>query len=495
MTAAALGRPRVGPVTARLYVDGGWRDAAGGATIDVINPATEAVVGPAPDGGVEDAGTAVAAARAAFDDGRWSGLAPAARAEALRRLHAALTDRLEHHVALCVAESGAPKAQAAAFIASGLAHLAYAIGAATLEHDRMPPPPPGPDDRAPRTTASLIRRVPVGVVAALTPFNAPLLLTLPKVAAALATGNTVVVKPSPHTPLEILALAEAAHTAGLPPGVLNVVTGGAEVGAALTADPRVNLVTFTGSDGVGSTVMAQAARNLTRVVLELGGKSPLIVRGDADLALAARTGAVNTTTLAGQGCALLTRHLVHRSVLADYLDALRERLAAVVLGDPAHEGTTMGPLISAAQRDRVAGMVRAARDRGATAALDGGPTTVDGRGFFHEPVVLTGVSNEDPIARQEVFGPVAVVIGFDTDDEAVALANDSPYGLAGAVHSADRSAALAVARRLRVGRVSVNDAAVPDVRLPFGGFGRSGIGREFGLEGMLEFTELQTLQW
>ncbi|MFF0717554.1 aldehyde dehydrogenase family protein [Micromonospora sp. NPDC003816] len=478
-----------------LYVDGRWRAASDGDTADVVNPATEAVIGTTAVGTVSDAADAVAAAHRAFHDGRWSGLLAADRAAALRRLRRRLSDRIDHHVALSVAESGAPRGQSAAFVAAALAHLGYAIEVATGEHDRMLPPPPRAAGSPPRTTASLVRRVPVGVVAALTPYNAPLLLTLPKVAAALAMGNTVVVKPSPYTPLEILALAEAADEAGIPPGVLNVVTGGADVGAALSGDPRVGLVTFTGSDTVGAQVMAQAARNVTRVVLELGGKSALVVRADADLAMASRIGAVNTTTLAGQGCALLTRHLVHRAVVADYVAALAERLSAAVPGDPADERTTLGPLISAAHRDRVSAAVRAARARGARAVVDGGPVGVDGRGFFHEPVVLTGVGNDDPVARQEIFGPVAVVMPFDTDEEAVALANDSPYGLAGAVVSADRVAAVAVAERLRAGRVSVNDGATPNVRLPFGGFGRSGIGREFGLEGVLEYTEVQTLQW
>ncbi|MET7422575.1 aldehyde dehydrogenase family protein [Dactylosporangium sp. NPDC005555] len=478
-----------------LYVDGQWRAAFGGATADVVNPATEAVIGSAADGAAADATGAVRAAHRAFHDGRWSGLTPAGRAAALRRLHRTLSDRVEDHVALSIAESGAPRGQSAAFVASGLAHLEYAIGAATADHDRMLPAPPRAAGAPPRVGSSLVRRVPAGVVVAVTPFNAPLLLTLPKVAAALAMGNTVVVKPSPYTPLEILALAEAADEAGIPPGVLNVVTGGADVGAALVGDPRVGLVTFTGSDTVGAKVMAQAAGNVTRVVLELGGKSALVVRADADLALAGRIGAANTTTLAGQGCALLTRHLVHRDVFADYVAVLTERLAAAVPGDPADARTTLGPLISAAHRDRVAALVRDARRRGAKAAVDGGPATVDGKGFFHEPVVLTGIGNDDPVARHEIFGPVAVVIPFGSDDEAVALANDSPYGLAGAVVSADRVAAVAVAERLRAGRVSVNDGAVADVRLPFGGFGRSGIGREFGPEGVLEYTEVQTLQW
>ncbi|QOC92141.1 aldehyde dehydrogenase family protein [Micromonospora craniellae] len=478
-----------------LYVDGRWRAASDGGTAGVVNPATEAVIVAAPVGTVADAADAVAAAHRAFHDGRWSGLVPADRAAALRRLRQRLGDRIGHHVALSVAESGAPHGQSTAFVTAALAHLEYAIDVATGEHDRMLPPPPRPAGGPPRVTASLVRRVPVGVVAALTPYNAPLMLTLPKVAAALTMGNTVVVKPSPYTPLEILALAEAADEAGIPPGVLNVVTGGAEVGAALTGDPRVDLVTFTGSDAVGARVMAQAARNVTRVVLELGGKSALVVRADADLAMASRIGAVNTTTLAGQGCALLTRHLVHRDMFAGYVAALAERLSTAVLGDPAHEQTTLGPLISAAHRDRVSAAVQAAKARGARAVVDGGPVGVGGRGFFHEPVVLTGVGNDDPVARQEIFGPVAVVLPFDTDEEAVTLANDSPYGLAGAVVSADRMAAVAVAERLRAGRVSVNDGATADVRLPFGGFGRSGIGREFGLEGVLEYTEVQTLQW
>ncbi|HEV7861987.1 MAG TPA: aldehyde dehydrogenase family protein, partial [Acidimicrobiia bacterium] len=350
-----------------------------------------------------------------------------------------------------------------------------------------------------------------GVVAAITPFNFPFLLNVWKVGPALAAGNTVVLKPSPFTPFSALVLAAAAEAAELPPGVLNVVTGGPEVGQLLTTDPAVDMVTFTGSDLVGAAIMGQASPTLKRVLLELGGKSALIVRADADLDLAAATGAHHLTFQAGQGCALCTRHLVHTAVVGDYTERLVARLAAVRVGDPADPATGMGPLIRPAAVDRVDAYVTAAREQGATVVTGGargtgsgaepgggvaGGGAKTGAGWFYEPTLITGVDNAWPIAQEEIFGPVGVVIPVADDDEAVRVANDSPFGLSGAVFSRDVGAAYELACRLRTGEVNLNGGAgIMSAEAPFGGFKRSGLGRELGEAGLLEYCQTQTIKF
>jgi aldehyde dehydrogenase (NAD+) len=309
----------------------------------------------------------------------------------------------------------------------------------------------------------------------------------------------VVLKPSPFTPFSALVLAAAAEAADLPPGVLNVVTGGLEVGQRLTTDPAVDMVTFTGSDVVGAAIMGQAAPTLKRVLLELGGKSALIVRADAHLDLAAATGAHHLTFQAGQGCALCTRHLVHSSVAEEYTAALAGRLAAVKLGDPADPGIGMGPLIRPAAVERVERYVSAARERGAEVVTGGRRPVgagVAAGGWFYEPTLITGVDNAWPVAREEIFGPVGVVIPVADDDEAVRVANDSPFGLSGAVFSRDVGAAYELACRLRTGEVNLNGGAgVMSAEAPFGGFKRSGLGRELGEAGFLEYCQTQTIKF
>jgi aldehyde dehydrogenase (NAD+) len=317
-----------------------------------------------------------------------------------------------------------------------------------------------------------------------------------KLGPALAAGNTVVVKPAPYTPLSALVLAEAVEAAELPPGVVNVITGGPDVGHQLTTDRRVDLVSFTGSDTVGAAIMAQAAPSLKRVLLELGGKSPLIVRHDADLELAAQLGVQSFTFHAGQGCALTTRHLVHR----DLVDAYQERVVAMVsrmrVGDPADPDTQMGPLIRPVAVERTERYVAEAVTAGAEVLTGGRRPPAADAGFFYEPTLLGAVDNTWPVAREEVFGPVAVVIPFADDDEAIALANDSDYGLDGHVVSADAGAAFELATRLRTGGVSINGGAGwTNPAVPFGGYKRSGIGRENGEAGLDEYTQLKTIKY
>jgi acyl-CoA reductase-like NAD-dependent aldehyde dehydrogenase len=311
----------------------------------------------------------------------------------------------------------------------------------------------------------------------------------------MAAGCTVVLKPSPYTPIEALVLGEAADEAGLPPGVLNIVTGGADVGTVLTTHPDVDLVTFTGSDTVAESILAQAAPTLKRVVLELGGKSAMIVREDADLDRAAAEGLRGFTAHAGQGCQLPTRHLVHNTVRREYVERVAALAAALRIGDPADPEVQMGPLIREAARERTARYVDVALESGAR-LVTGGRRPDAGPGFFFEPTLFDGVDNASRIAQEEVFGPIGVVIGFDTDDEAVAIANDSRYGLSGGVHSRDTGRAYELALRLRTGGVGLNGGAGTILSAaPFGGIRRSGHGREFGIAGLDEFTYTKTISF
>jgi aldehyde dehydrogenase (NAD+) len=471
------------------FYDGRWQQPAGAGVLSVVNPATEEVLGTVAAGDASDANAAIAAARAAFDDGPWPRLPGGERALAIRRFRDALAARADAISALVIAEVGTTVAATRSHqVGLPIEHLEYWAEMAAR---------PDVEPVAPRGAGNwVIRREPVGVVAAITAYNFPFLLNVMKVGPALAAGNTVVLKPSPYTPYSALVLAEAAEAADLPPGVLNVVPGELDVGTALTTDPRVDLVSFTGSDTVGAAIMAQAASTLKRVVLELGGKSPLIVRHDADLALAAKVGLQNFTFHAGQGCALCTRHLVHRAIHDEYVARVADLGSRLVIGDPADPATQMGPLIRPVAVERTDGYVREAVAHGAHVALGGKRPPDRDVGYFYEPTLLTDVKNSWRVAQEEIFGPVAVVVPFEDDDEAVRLANDSVYGLDGHVVSADAGAAFELACRLRTGGVSINGGAgYTNPAVPFGGYKRSGIGRENGQAGLDEYVELKTIKY
>jgi len=479
---------------AALLIDGELRAATGGGTFAIVNPATEETIGSAPDASAEDVDAAVAAARRAFDDTGWA-TDPAFRVHCLRQLHQALVDDGERMRALTTAEAGAP----AMFTAGpqydvpveGLAWTADLAEKYEWEQDLGIAMPMG------LRTARTVRREPIGVVAAITPWNFPNQINFAKVGPALAAGNTVVLKPAPDTPWVAAELGRLAREkTDLPPGVLNVVTAQAhQAGASLVTDPRVDLVSFTGSTATGRGIMAAAAPTLKKVFLELGGKSASIVLDDADFAGAVGLTGFSVCVHAGQGCALTTRLLVPRARYDEAVAIAAATMASLKPGNPAAPGTVCGPLISAVQRDRVEGYLRLAIEEGGTFATGGGrPSGAEyDRGFWIEPTVIAGLDNTARTAREEIFGPVLVVIPHDGDDDAVRIANDSPYGLSGSVNSADPERALAVARRIRTGTLSVNGGVWFSPDAPFGGYKQSGIGREMGVAGFEEYLETKLI--
>ena len=476
---------------ARLLIDGKLAAASDGSTYPILNPATGREIGRAPDATAGDVDAAIAAARRAFDESAWAA-DPAFRVRCLRQLHQALVDHGAAMRALTTAEAGAP-----AFLTKGpqydipVESLKWTVDLAESyewETDLGVAKPMGIPTR--RT----IRREPVGVVAAITPWNFPNQITLAKLGPALAAGNTVVLKPAPDTPWVACELGRliAEHT-DIPPGVVNVVTPRDNaVAALLTTDPRVDLVSFTGSTATGRAIMAAAAPTLKKVFLELGGKSAAIVLDDADLATAVSMAAFGVCVHAGQGCALTTRLVVPRARYDEAVEIAASTMASIGAADPAKPGTICGPVVSAAQRDRVKSYLDLALAEGGRFATGGDVEVKEGElagGFWIQPTVVAGLDNTARVAREEIFGPVLVVVAHDGDDDAVRIANDSPYGLSGAVNSGSPERARAVAARIRTGTLSVNGGVwyCPDA--PFGGYKQSGIGREMGVAGFEEYLE------
>lgn len=479
-----------------LYIDGHWLPASQSEA--VINPATEELLGDAPVGDGVLVEAALAAARLAFDKGVWPRLSQSERQSKMTDFLDAIDRRSAEIIRLIVAEAGATQMLAK--------FLQYDIpmqhARAAIELSSRPAITPLPVETTPNAQgtitlgAGVIVRDPVGVVSAITPYNFPFFLNIGKIVPAMVMGCTVILKPSPYTPFQALILGEIAEEVGLPNGVLNIVTGGMEVGAALTTDPRVDLVSFTGSDSVGSAIQAQSAPTLKRVLLELGGKSALIVRPDADLQAAAMAGLMGFTIHAGQGCALLTRHLVHNSVRPQYTEMLKAMVGHIKVGDPADPATGMGPLIREVARARTESYVEIAKSEGARLVTGGERPAGLEKGFFYTPTLFDDVENHHRIAQEEVFGPIGVVIGYDTDEEAIALANDSPFGLSGGIFSANVGRAYEMALELRTGGVMINGGGGKmSSHAPFGGIKRSGYGREYGLEGINEFTNIKTISF
>lgn len=474
----------------RLYIDGKWTDGTGDHAVTVLNPATEEELAQVPEASSADVDDAVVAARRAFDEGPWGRTTPRDRARTLGRL----SERKPEIVDLTIREAGSPRKLSETLQTQvPLDHLRDMADRVLATFGFAAPMPP---TFGLGIGQGVVLREPAGVVAAITPFNYPFYVNMLKVVPALAAGCTIVLKPSPYTPLAALWLADVAEQADLPPGVLNVVTGDRAAGERLTTHPDVDLVTFTGSDVVGAKIMEQAAGGIKKVVLELGGKSANIVLDDADLDKVVPHAAYGFTRHSGQGCACLTRVLVHHSRYDEMVERLTAALAALQVGDPDDPQTDMGPLIRAAQRERVERYVRIGIEEGARLAWGGGRPAGLPRGYYHEPTLFAHVMPSMRVAREEIFGPVGVVLPFADDREAAALANDSDYGLSGAVWSGDPQRAYRLAQRVRTGTVIINGGGGgTNPHGPFGGYKRSGIGREYGVAAVGEYLETKTVMW
>ena len=489
------GTTQATPVTGeeRLLIDGRLRTARAGKVFETVNPATGEVLGVAADGTAEDMDDAIGAARRAFDETDWS-TDVELRVRGLRQLQQAFERHADEIRAMTVAETGSPlsltySAQLDTPVGS-LGWVADLAESYEWETDLGNAEPLGiPSHR-------WVRREATGVVGAVTPWNVPHQINLAKLGPALAAGNTVVLKPAPDTPWCATALGRlVAEETDIPAGVVNVVPSSDHaLGAMLSTDPRVDQVSFTGSTATGRKVMAAAADTVKKVFLELGGKSAFVILDDADLRGACATAAFTVCTHAGQGCAITTRLLVPRSLFDEAVDSTSRVMAKLPAADPTDPGTICGPLVSARQRDRVEGYLKLALKEGGSFALGGGrPEGLDW-GFFVEPTLIVGVGNDARVAQEEIFGPVLVVIPFDDDDDAVALANDSAYGLSGSVWSADRERAVGVANRIRTGTIGINGGLWFSPDVPFGGYRQSGVGRESGVAGFEEYLEIKSLQ-
>jgi len=471
-----------------LFIDGQFVPPSAATLAAVVSPCTEEVAGRVAVAGSSDIEAAVDAARRAFDGGRWTHMAPEDRAAVLRRLAAGIRDRTDLLADLISAEVGSVRRWAPLGQVGVAAAVfdAYAQWAATYPWT----------DRRPGSTGGTARvdRLPVGVVAAIVPWNAPLFTAALKLAPALLAGATVVLKPAVQTAMSTAVLAEVAMDAELPAGVLNIVPADTDAAELLVRHRAVDKVSFTGSTAVGRRIGALCGGDIRRCTLELGGKSAAIVL--EDLPLDDRTAAKllsGVTVNNGQVCAALSRLLVPERRAAEVIDALAAQAAALRIGDPFDDATDIGPLGTEAQRTRVEEAVRRARDDGARIVVGGSRPTHPARGWFVEPTVVADVEPGMQVAQTEIFGPVLCVLTYRDEDHAVALANDSEFGLAGAVWSADVAHAEAVASRLHTGVVAINSAAPLDLHAPFGGFKRSGVGREAGPEGIDPYTELRTI--
>lgn len=474
-----------------LFIDG--KMAAGSAgTFPTINPATEEVLGVAANADAGDMSRAIDAARRAFDETDWSRNTEL-RVRCVRQLRQAMRQHLEELRDLTIAEVGAPRMLTTiAQLEVPVNDLAFAADTAEsyeYNQDLGQASPMGIPTR--RTIA----REAVGVVGAITPWNFPHQINLAKIGPALAAGNTVVLKPAPDTPWCAAVLGEliAEHT-DFPPGVVNIVTSNDHgVGALLSKDPRVDMVSFTGSTATGRAVMADGAATIKKVFLELGGKSAFIVLDDADLSGAVGVAGFSVCMHAGQGCAITTRLVVPRARYDEAVSIAAATISGIKAGDPTDPGTICGPVISARQRDRIQGYLDSAIAEGGTFACGGGRPPGREVGFFIEPTVIAGLGNDARVSREEIFGPVLTVIPHDGDDDAVRIANDSAYGLSGTVFGADPARAAGAAARVRAGTINVNGGVWYSADAPFGGYKQSGNGREMGLAGFEEYLETKTI--
>jgi aldehyde dehydrogenase (NAD+) len=466
----------------KVYIDGAWVPSTGKGTIDVVNSTTEEVMGHIPAGTAEDVDKAVKAARKAFES--WSSTSVEERAKYLTRITEGLQARMDEIATLVSQEVGMPKSLSL-LVQAGLPLMDFQNTASLVSEVQFEE----------QVGNSLIVREPVGVVGAITPWNYPLHQVAAKVAPALAAGCTIVLKPSEVAPLNAFVLAEIIDDVGLPAGVFNLVTGtGDVVGEAMSAHPDIDMISFTGSTRAGKRISEVAAATVKRVTLELGGKSPNVILDDADLEQAVADGVAKAFLNSGQTCSALTRMIVPRSKLAEVEAIAKATAEAFTPGDPFGESTRLGPLVSEAQRERVRGYIKKGEKEGAR-LVTGGAETPEGleQGYFVRPTVFSDVTTDMTIAQEEIFGPVLSILPYDDDEEAVRIANDTIYGLAGGVWSGDAERAKAVARRIRTGQVEVNGGSFNPMA-PFGGYKQSGKGRELGKFGIEEYLETKSLQ-
>ena len=469
---------------AKLFIGGDWVDPAGNGVIDVHSPYSLERVGQVPEATNDDVDRAVAAARHAFDHGPWPRMAPTERAEIVQKLADAYAAHLDDFATIITAEMGSP------LIFSQMAQapmpqlmLQYFVDLAhTFAFEERRDGLLGP---------MLVRREPVGVVGAIVPWNVPQFVSMSKIAPALVSGSTIVIKPAPETPLDMFLLAELVAEAGIPEGVFNVVPAGREVGEHLVTHPGVDKVAFTGSTAAGRRIAALCGEQLKRCSLELGGKSAAIVLDDADPATTVPGLEFTSLMNNGQACVAQTRILVPRDRYDEWAEALGDMARRQVPGDPAEATTTLGPLVAERQRDRVEGYIDLGKSEGARIIAGGGRPDID-TGWFVDATVFADVDNSMRIAQEEIFGPVLCVIPYSDEADAIAIANDSDYGLAGSVWTADTEHGLDVARQVRTGTFGINQYLM-DFTSPFGGFKASGLGREFGPEGLSAYLELKSI--
>jgi acyl-CoA reductase-like NAD-dependent aldehyde dehydrogenase len=472
----------------QLFIDGKWHAPDSDSIITVVSPHSEAVIGHAASAGPADVDRAVQAARAAFDTGPWPRMQPADRIEAITRLAGIYKERRADMAALISAEIGAPISFAKmAQVRLPLTMMSAFCGlAAHYEWQQDRPGLYGKNIR--------IRKQPVGVIAAVVPWNMPQFLTVAKVIPALLAGCSVVLKPAPESVLDAQLLADLVAEADLPPGVLNVVPGGREVGEVLVGHAGVDKVSFTGSTAAGRQVALACAAGLKQVSLELGGKSAAIVLDDADPSAVASGVQMASLANSGQVCNALSRILVPAAREAEFVDALAATMAAMPVGDPADPNTAIGPLVAQRQQERVRGYIEAGKSEGARLVV-GGTEMPDGldTGWYIKPTLFSDAHNDMRIAREEIFGPVLTVIPYRDEDEAIRIANDSEYGLAGSVFTADVDRGYGVAAQVRSGTFGVNEGYIMDPAAPFGGVKNSGYGRELGIEGIDSYTVSQSI--